>query len=90
MRKSLHKPQAVYAGTIALWLVGMLSHCLLRTCAVLSGPPSPDLYANHVSFQLVTFLIVWVPAWLIGLLVILVGEFAIFGRKPDLLSKRTH
>ena len=71
-------------------LVGMVAHCVWRTHAALSGPPSPDLYANHVSFQLVAFLIVWVPAWLIGLLVALVGDFAIFGRKPAPRSGSTH
>lgn len=90
MRKSLRKPQSLHAATTALWLVGMVAHCVWRTHAALSGPPSPDLYANHVSFQLVAFLIVWVPAWLIGLLVALVGEFAIFGRKPAPRSGSTH
>jgi len=89
MCKLLSKPQVIYIATTVLWLVGVLSHCLLRTHLVLSGPPSPDLYANHVSFQLLTFLVVWVPAWLIGLLVLLVGEFAVFGRKPNPSSKRT-
>lgn len=89
MRRAPRKPQTIYTATTALWLAGMLVHCLWRTQAVLSGPPDPDLYANHVSFQLVIFLLVWVPAWLIGLLVVLVGEFAIFGRKPNHSLKRT-
>jgi uncharacterized membrane protein len=89
MRRSLRKPQTIYTATTALWFIGMLAHCAWRTVTVLSSPPSPDLYANHVSFQLVTFLVFLVPAWLIGLLVILVGEFAVFGRKPNHSSKRT-
>ncbi len=89
MRNTLRKPQTIYTATTCLWLVGMLAHCVWRTHAALSGPPSPDLYANHVSFQLVTFLVFWMPAWLIGLLLILVGEFAVFGRKPNQSSKRT-
>ena len=83
MRNLLRKPQAIYKITTILWLIGMLAHCLWRTYAALSGIPSPDLYANHVSFQLVMFLFFWVPVWLMGLLVILIGEFAFFGRKPN-------
>ncbi|EIL87728.1 hypothetical protein, partial [Rhodanobacter sp. 115] len=89
MRKSLRKPQTIYSATTVLWLIGMLAHCTWRTYAALSGPPSPDLYANHLSFQLVTFLVFLAPAWLIGLLVVLVVEFAVFGRKPNHSSKRT-
>ena len=88
MRKSLRKPQAIYSATASLWFIDLLAHCVWRTHAALSGPPSPDLCANHLSFQLVTFLVFWVPAWLIGLLVILVVEFAIFGRKPNHSSVR--
>lgn len=83
MRNSLRKPQAIYKITTTLWFIGMLVHCVWRTYAALSGPPSFDLYANHVSFQLVMFLMFWAPAWLIGLLVILVGECVLFGRKPN-------
>ena len=89
MDKPLRSPQVIYTATTALWGIGLLVHCAWRTFAALSGPPSPDLYANHISFQLVTFLLVWVPAWLLGLLLLLIGEFAIFGRRPNPSSKRT-
>jgi hypothetical protein len=89
MRKVLHFPQNLYAATAALWAIGLVSHCAWRTYSVLSGPPSPDLYANHISFQLVSFLLFFAPLWLLGLLLILIGEFAIFGRKPNSSSKRT-
>lgn len=89
MHKSLRKPQTIYTATTVLWLIGMLAHCVWRTHAALSGPPSLDLYANHVSFQIVMFIVFWVPVWLIGLFMILVGEFTIFGRKPNHFSERT-
>ncbi|MEW9570771.1 hypothetical protein ABQJ54_03340 [Rhodanobacter sp. Si-c] len=59
----------------------MAIHCAWFIHQALAGPPSPDLYANHLSFVLVVFLFFRVPAWLAGLLLILLGEFAVFGRK---------
>ena len=37
----------------------------LRTAALLSGPPSGDLYTNNWGFQLTVFFVVWLPATLL-------------------------
>lgn len=68
-------------ATVALWSAGLVTHGAWFIVSALSGPPSPDLYANHLSFMLAVFLLFRVPLWLIGLLLILVAEFAVFGRK---------
>ncbi len=86
MYRTFRPPQRIYAATVILWALGMATHCAWFIWSALSGPPSPDLYANHLSFMLVVFLLFRAPLWLIGLLLILVGEFAMFGRKhtiPD-------
>lgn len=89
MRKVLRFPQSLYAATVALWAAGLVAHCIWRTYSVLSGPLRPDLYANHISFQVITFVLIFVPLWLLALLLVLISEFAIFGRKPNSSSKRT-
>ncbi len=47
---------------------------LVRTEALLAGPPSPDLYANNWGFQLVVFALVWLPLASIATISILVAE----------------
>ncbi|BFI95798.1 MAG: hypothetical protein RSP_13080 [Rhodanobacter sp.] len=87
MRGTSRSSQSIYATTTAICAVGMVLHLAWMIWQWLSGPPSPDLYANHLSFILVVFLIFWTPIWLLGLLLILVVEFVIFGRKrviPDM------
>lgn len=86
MRKTFHPPQRIYTVTATLWAIGLVAHGAWFTWSALSGPPSPDLYANHLSFVLVVFLLIRVPLWLVILLLILIAEFAVFGRKyalPD-------
>ena len=86
MHRTFRPPQRIYAFTVALWAVGLVAHGAWFAWSALSGPPSPDLYANHLSFVLVVFLLIRVPLWLIGLLLILIAEFVLFGRKhvfPD-------
>ncbi|WP_434026359.1 hypothetical protein [[Pseudomonas] boreopolis] len=36
-----------------------------RTEALLAGPPSGDLYANNWGFQLIVFVVAWLPATLL-------------------------
>jgi len=86
MRRTFRPPQRIYTATALLWAVGLVAHGTWFTWSALSGPPSPDLYANHLSFVLVAFLLIRVPLWLIGLLLILIAEFAMFGRKRFLLD----
>lgn len=86
MRGTSRAPQRIYAATTMLCAIGMATHFAWLIGQWLSGPPSPDLYANHLSFILGVFVLFWAPFWLLGLLLILVVEFAVFGRKqipPD-------
>ena len=86
MCRTFRPPQRIYTATVALWAFGLVIHGTWFTGSALTGPPSPDLYANHLSFVLLIFLLFRAPLWLIGLLLILTAEFAVFGRKytrPD-------
>ncbi|ODU75855.1 MAG: hypothetical protein BGP10_09760 [Rhodanobacter sp. 68-29] len=86
MDRTLRSPQRIYAITTILWAIGLTAHCTWFVWSALTGPPSPDLYANHLSFILIVFLLIRVPFWLVGLMLVLIGEFSVFGRKRDLPS----
>ena len=45
-----------------------------RTESFLSGPPSGDLYANNWGFQLIVFLIFWLPTTLLITSIVLAVE----------------
>ena len=70
----------MYAATAAAWSVLVFCHAAWRIYSVLSGPPDPDTYANDWQFQVLAFAIVKLPYWLMALIVVLLAEFAIFGR----------
>ena len=59
---------------VATALVGVVVWFWMRTEAFLAGPPSPDLYANNWGFQLVVFLLVWLPAAALAAIAILAME----------------
>ncbi|HEX7731283.1 MAG TPA: hypothetical protein VF415_01455 [Rhodanobacter sp.] len=81
MHRTFRSPQRIHTATALLWAAGLVAHGAWFTWSALSGPPSPDLYANHLSFVLVVFLLARVPLWLIGPLLMLIAEFAVLGRK---------
>ena len=70
----------IFLGTVILWTIGVGCHASYYVHSVLSGPPSPDLYANGVGFQLVAFALARLPVWLLSLVLLLVAEFWILGR----------
>ena len=58
-----------------------------RTEAFLAGPPSGDLYANNWGFQLIVFVMVWLPAVLLITGILLVIEHQAL--KPRYLAQQT-
>lgn len=75
------KAQHIYLATSILWVLALLIHGSLHIYSTLSGPPDSDLYANSLGFQVIAYLFVWLPRFLGVLVVVLLLEFAIFGRK---------
>jgi hypothetical protein len=67
--------------TIVLWALAVVSHAVWYVTSILSGPPSGDLYANHVSFQLLMFGLLRLPIWLIVLPLVIAIETAVAGKK---------
>ena len=77
----MNKPQKVYFLTVILWLMLVVCHAAWFVISILSGPPSPDLYANNWVFQIVVFVIFRFPVWLVLILVLLFVEFRLIGRQ---------
>lgn len=76
MANSLRLPKFWLLATIQviLVLVGSMVWFYFRTTAYLAGPPDPDTYAWSWEFQLVTFVIIWLPAILLCTGIFLVVE----------------
>jgi hypothetical protein len=77
--------------TIALWLVVALGSEASRIWISLHSPPSPELYTNHLSFQLFASAFVLVVTWLpllAGVLLLEAAGFAVSGRIRDAKSRR--
>jgi len=45
--------------------------------------PSPDLYANNLGFQVVAYVFAWLVPAVILLVLILLLEFGLLGRRPN-------
>ena len=71
----------LYLGTLAIWFVLCLSHYLLKTHLVLSGPHDDDTYAYTWGFQALAFLVFRLPWWLLALLIVMFVEYLIFPRE---------
>jgi hypothetical protein len=67
--------------TVAIWLIACLAYELHRIAAFLALPPTGDLYAHDWGFQLFAFALFRFPVWLVGLLLILIVEFALLTRR---------
>lgn len=59
----------------------------IRTEALLSGPPSGDLYANNWGFQLIVFGLFWLPTVLLITGILLAIEHQAL--KPHYLAQQT-
>jgi len=59
-----------FLSTFVFWAVAVTLDAVCCATYELSHP-IPDLYANHISFQLMVFAIFQLPFWIIGLLIVL-------------------
>lgn len=76
-----YRPQTIYWMTLAAWIGGLLMHAILYVCDVLSLPRTEEAYAFSVPFQLTAFAYSRGGFWLVGLLLALLLEFAVLGRR---------
>jgi len=72
----------LYRWSAYAWVIFVLVHLAINLRAWWSLPLSDEVYANEIGFQIVAFALVSLPYWLGGLVVVLLLEFAVFGRKP--------
>lgn len=77
------QPQNIYEWTALVWLVGMMAHLIWTVQKQYNQPPTDEFYTQLLSFQVAGFALTIFPYWLGALLVILIIEFVIFGRKKE-------
>jgi hypothetical protein len=80
-RKPVVSKKALVVATVAVWLVVCLAYELHRISTFLALSATGDLYAHDWGFQLFAFTIFRFPLWLVGLLAILIVEFALLSRR---------
>lgn len=83
MSKRMIPTQRIYRWSAYAWATLVLAHLAFNLFTWSNLPPSDEVYANGVGFQIIAFALVSLPYWLGGLLVVLLLEFAVFGRKPS-------
>ncbi|MBC5765226.1 hypothetical protein [Ramlibacter albus] len=76
----MKQPQRVYRWTLAAWVLVVVLHLALYLVEASQWPSSDEVYTQLVSFQVVVFALTVLPYWLGGLLLVLIVEFAAFGR----------
>jgi uncharacterized membrane protein len=74
--------QRVYSWTTYIFVALLLTHLSFRLVSWSNLPPSDEVYTNDLSFQLIVFALTMLPYWIGGLLIVLIAEFVILGRKP--------
>ncbi len=75
------KPQKIYGWTTAVWVTCVLVHLTWMILDLRGQPPTEEVYTQTLSFQAGVFALTRLPFWIGLLLVVLVVEFASFGRK---------
>lgn len=76
-----YMPQNIYRWTAIAWLAGVAAHLIWAVLRQRNLPPTDEVYTQLLSFQIASFAFTALPYWLGGLLVALLIEFAIFGRR---------
>lgn len=77
------KPQTIYLVTTVCWLICMSTQLFWSLHQRSGEPPTNEVYAQGLSFQVVAFVLTVLPYWLQSLLLVLIVEFAIVGRKKN-------
>ena len=75
------KAQDVYRWTVGIWGLLLVMHLGWYFWGLVDARPSAEVYANTFSFQLAAFLLTRLPYWVVAIVVLLLCEFALFGRR---------
>ena len=76
-----NKPQNIYRWTAIVWFVCVVAHLIWSVLQQRNQPPTDEVYTHALPFQIASFALTSLPYWLGALLIILIIEFATFGRK---------
>jgi uncharacterized membrane protein len=76
-----YKPQYICRWTSIAWLAGMSLHFIGSILQHHHQPPTDEVYTQLLSFQIASFALTLLPYWAGGLLLALLIELVIFGRK---------
>jgi hypothetical protein len=75
-------PKKTYIASVSIWVLLCAAHYVIFALSILHGPRTDDeVYIYHWSFLAVSFSILRLPFWIIGLVVVLLGELSYFSRK---------
>lgn len=80
MKKKISRNSLTYMLTAITWGAFILIHLIYNLIAWSKLPPSDEVYANGVGFQIISFALNTFPYWLIGLLLLLLVEFSLIGQ----------
>lgn len=75
------KPQKIYGWTTAIWAACVVVHLTWTVVHQRGLPSTEEVYVQALSFQIGVFVLTRLPLWLAALLMVLIFEFAAFGRK---------
>ncbi|MEO6292947.1 MAG: hypothetical protein ABIO88_10060 [Burkholderiaceae bacterium] len=81
MNKKLIPAQRIYRWSTYAWATLVLAHLAINLVNWWKLPPSDEVYANGVGFQMIAFALDILPYWFGGLFIVLLLEFVVFGRK---------
>ncbi len=76
----MKRPQRIYWWTLIAWSVGVLVRLVWYVLQMRDQPPTDEVYTQMLSFQVAAFTLTKLPYWMGALLLVLVLEFAVFGR----------
>lgn len=76
----MRKPQTIYLWTTLVWLTCVTAHLIDSVLSSLATPQVDEVYTQTLTFQAISFVLLNFPYWLLGLIALLVLEFAVVGR----------
>ena len=82
MNKTTIPARRIYRWSAYAWTTLVLVHLAFNLFTWWNLPPSDEVYANELGFQIIAFAVVNLPYWLGGLIAVFLLEFVMFGRKP--------
>ena len=75
----MRKAQTIYLWMTLVWLTCVTAHLICSVLSSLAAPQVDEVYTQTLTFQAISFVLLNLPYWLLGLIALLVLEFAVVG-----------